>query len=214
MNILHMVDVPWDSGLAHYALTLASGQQARGHNVWVSTIPGQKPWAKAQRLGVPAVPLATWKSLPNLRRFLIENKIELMNAHTGKTHSLAVMAALTLKVAIIRTRSDARAVRKSFGSGFLFRRTSRVIAAADYVRQDFIRTLGLPSDRVVTIGQGVDTDLYHSAPLPEPPILGIVARLDPVKGHRYLLEALAMLRPQDAVIRLKVIGQSDNIKES
>ena len=214
MNILHMVDVPWDSGLAHYALTLAAGQKARGHRVWVSTIPGQKPWAKAHRLGVPTVPLATWKSVSRLRSFLRENRVEIVNAHTGATHSVAVMAATGGPAAVIRTRSDARRVRKSFGSGFLYRRTARVIAAADYIRQDFLLTLDLSPDHVVTIPQGIDTVTFRPSPLPEPPIVGIVARLDPVKGHRYLLEAVAMLRPHDAVIRLKVAGQPENVKLS
>ena len=213
MRILQMVDVPGDSGLAHYALVLGQGLKARGHQVWVSTIPGQKPWIKAGRLGLAAVPLATWKSLPKLRQFLIREGVELINAHTGKTHTLAVTAALGLRIPVVRTRSDARPVQNSMGSRFLYPRTIRIIAAADYIRQDFITTLELPSHQVVTIMQGVDTEVFTPAPLPEPPVIGIVARLDPVKGHRYLFEALALLRPQEAVVRLKVIGQPENIKE-
>jgi len=214
MKILQMVDVPWDSGLSNYALVLGQELQKKGHQVWVSTIAGQKPWAKAQRLGLPTVPLATWKSLPRLRQFLKEKQIDIVNAHTGATHSLAVMAALGQRTAVIRTRSDARAVRRSLGSTFLYKRTARVIAAADYIRQDFMQALDLTHDHVVTIYQGVDTTLYHPSPLPEPPILGMVARLDPVKGHRYLLEALALLRPRDAVVRLKIIGQQENTKQA
>ena len=33
MNILHLEDEPWDSGIAHYALTLAAEQARRGHRV-------------------------------------------------------------------------------------------------------------------------------------------------------------------------------------
>src|SRR5262249_46586272 len=40
----------------------------------------------------------------------------------------------------------------------------------------------------------------------------IVARLDPVKGHRYLLEAVSLLRNVYPRLRVKVVGQEENIK--
>ena len=33
MRILHLIDERWDSGLTHYALVLAEGQKAAGHEV-------------------------------------------------------------------------------------------------------------------------------------------------------------------------------------
>ena len=94
MKILQMVDVPWDSGLAHYALVVGQGLKKRGHQVFVSAIPGQKPWVKAHKLGLKTVPMATLKGLNPLRHFLKDHKIDLLNAHTGSTHSLAVASAL------------------------------------------------------------------------------------------------------------------------
>ena len=41
MRILQFVDVPWDSGLAHYALILSEALKKRGHHVFVSAVPGQ-----------------------------------------------------------------------------------------------------------------------------------------------------------------------------
>lgn len=213
MRILQMVDVPWDSGLAHYALVLSQGLKKAGHTVFVSAVPGQKPWAKARRLGLRAVPLTTFKGLGPLRRFLRDQKIDLMNAHTGNTHSLAVAAALGQKVAVVRTRSDARMVKKSLGSKLIFGQTSRVIAAADFIRDAYLKILKLPPKQVVTVYQGIHASDYESNSLPEIPTLGIIARLDPVKGHRYLIEALSLLRPAYPDLRLKIIGQEENIKQ-
>src|ERR1039457_6688026 len=63
MKVLQMVDVPWDSGLAHYALVLSQGLKKKGHQVFVSAIPGEKPWHKAHRLGLKTVPLVSLKGL-------------------------------------------------------------------------------------------------------------------------------------------------------
>ena len=110
MKILQMVDVPWDSGLAHYALILSQGLKKKGHQVFVSAVPGEKPWHKAHRMGLKTIPMVKLKNLKALRRFVREHGIDLINAHTGSTHSLAVAAALGQKIAVVRTRSDARVI--------------------------------------------------------------------------------------------------------
>ncbi len=211
MKILQMVDIPWDSGLAHYALVLSQGLKKKGHQVMVSAVPGQKPWHKAHRLGLKTIPLVKLKNLTALRRFVREHKIELINAHTGTTHSLAVAAALGQHIAVVRTRSDARTIKRRPGSHFLYKHTQRVIAAADYIRDSFIKELKLPPRQIVTVYQGVDMEGFSVEPFPKYPILGIVARLDPVKGHRYLIEAMDLLKSTYPSLRLRIIGQEENI---
>jgi glycosyltransferase involved in cell wall biosynthesis len=213
MKVLQMVDVPWDSGLAHYALLLGKGLQDRGHQVYVSAIPGEKPWKKADRFGLRTMPFVTFSGLKALREFLRLEGIEVINAHTGSTHSLAVAASLGQKVAVVRTRSDARTVKRKIGSSFLFGHTPRVIAAAEYIRQAYIRAVKLEPDRVVTVYQGVDVAAYDPETRPTHPTVGIVARLDPVKGHRYLLEALSILKPSYPTLKVLIVGQDENIKQ-
>ena len=211
MKILQMIDVPWDSGLSHYALALSQGLKKKGHQVFVSAIPGEKPWQKAHRLGLKTIPMVRLKNLTALRRFVREHHIDLINAHTGSTHSLAVAAAIGQNIAVVRTRSDARVIRRRPGSHFLYKHTQRVIAAADYIRDSFIKELRLPPRQVVTVYQGVNVEDYSVEPLPKYPTLGIVARLDPVKGHRYLIEAMDLLKSGYPTLRLHVIGQAENI---
>jgi glycosyltransferase involved in cell wall biosynthesis len=212
MKILQMLDVPWDSGLAHYALVLAQGLKKKGHQVFVSAVPGEKPWVKAHRLGLKTLPMVKLKNLGALRRFIREHHIDLINAHTGSTHSLAVAAALGQKVAVVRTRSDARNLKPRPGGRFLYKHTHRVIAAAEYVRRSFLKELKLAPKKVVTVYQGVELEDFSAGPFPKYPVLGIVARLDPVKGHRYLIEAVYLLKAVYPNLRLHVIGQEENIK--
>src|SRR4051794_28308572 len=101
MKILQLVDVPWDSGLAHYALILAQGLKRKGHQVFVSAVPGQKPWNKAHRLGLKTLPMVKLKNVAALRQFIHKHGIDLLNAHTGATHSLAVAASIGQKTAVV-----------------------------------------------------------------------------------------------------------------
>src|SRR5262249_10964595 len=150
------------------------------------------------------LPMVKLKNLGALRRFIRKHHIDLINAHTGSTHSLAVAAALGQKVAVVRTRSDARRIRRRPGSNFLYKHTQRVIAAAEYIRESFIKELKLAPKKVVTVYQGVSVDDFAAAPFPKYPVAGIVARLDPVKGHRYMIEAMSLLKDTYPSLRLRI----------
>jgi glycosyltransferase involved in cell wall biosynthesis len=160
------------------------------------------------------MPFVTFKGLGPLRAFLRDEKIDVINAHTGSTHSLAVAAALrqSHRIAVVRTRSDARVVKSKLGSSLLFGQTERVIAAAEYIRQAYIRAVKLEPHKVVTVYQGLDASLYLPDQKPEPLTIGIVARLDPVKGHRYVLEALTILKPSYPNLKVIIAGQEENVK--
>lgn len=213
MRILQFIDVPWDSGLAHYALILSQGLKKKGHQIFISALPGQKPWIKAHRLGLKTVPLATLRGLNPLRRFLRHHGIQVLNAHTGSTHSLAVASAFGQRVGVVRTRTDARHVRSRVGSGFLYKHTQRVITGAEYIREAYLKTLRLSPSKVVTIYQGVSIPDFEVEPFPPSPVVGMVARLDPVKGHRYLLEAVSVLKNTYPQLRVRIVGQDENIKQ-
>lgn len=216
MRILHLVDIPWHSGLAHYALSLAAALREAGHETWIGAWPGSGPWTAAGALDLPRVPHCRLSSLPTLRGFLRRERIGVVNAHTGDGHALAVAATAGLAsssgrtIAVVRTRADARAVRKRPGAGLLFRRTARTIAAAEYIRRQYIDTVGLSRERVVTILQGVE--LPPAAPPPAgPPRVAIVGRLDPVKGHSDFLAAAALVRARHPETQFTITGRPERI---
>ena len=79
------------------------------------------------------------------------------------------------------------------------------IAVSEATKQDWMRRTGIPSQRVVTIHNGIDPNQFvrrqskHDArarlALPQDAIiLGGLGRLDPAKGFAHLIEALAALR--------------------
>jgi glycosyltransferase involved in cell wall biosynthesis len=96
-------------------------------------------------------------------------------------------------------------------------RTDMVVAVSSPLREHFIRRARIPASRVTTIINGIDTARF--APREKSgilrkalglgldvPLVGCVARLDPVKNHALLLEAMALLVRQAPDARLVLMG--------
>lgn len=89
--------------------------------------------------------------------------------------------------------------------------TDGVICISQYNRRYIAETFGAPLDKLPLVRCGVYTDAFEpAAPAAlagRPPRLLCVARLEPVKGHRYLLEALALLHADGLPASLVLVGE-------
>jgi glycosyltransferase involved in cell wall biosynthesis len=91
-----------------------------------------------------------------------------------------------------------------------------IIAISQFVARSVIAA-GYPPEKVHYVFNSIDTTLWHYDSdrnlvrrefglTPEVPLLVIVAGLDPIKGHKLLLEALALVRNQIPDVKLLVVG--------
>jgi glycosyltransferase involved in cell wall biosynthesis len=81
-------------------------------------------------------------------------------------------------------------------------------SVADFARD----TIGIPSDQLVVIPNGVDTSFFVPAPSPplfesDEALFGYVGRLHPVKGVNYLVAAFARVAAAHPHIRLQLVGE-------
>ncbi|MBI5211710.1 MAG: glycosyltransferase family 4 protein [Elusimicrobia bacterium] len=203
MNILHIEDEVWDSGIAHYALTLAAGLKSRGHDVHFWGRKGGAPCSKARDLGLGVGELSRpWLRLPRLRSLIKGLGIEIINAHTGGAHSWAAAAAAGLGIPIVRTRGDIRPPSANPLARALARRTAAFVAANSVIKSQLERAFAGARVEVV----------YQGLPVPRPvalakePGVGIVGRLDPVKGHEDFIEAAALLAKERPAARFYAAG--------
>lgn len=203
MKILQLHDESWDSGLAHYALTLSSELSRRGHDVRFWAAQGSYAAGQARFLGLKTTELSQpWLTLPLRRAQLMKDGIQLINAHTGSAHSLAAALAAGSRVKVVRTRGDARPPKGHALAAALARRTHLFIAANESIGRK-LRAL-FPKTRVETVPQGLP--LPPEAPLPDAPIIGILGRLDPVKGHEDLIAAARLLAEEQPDARFLAAG--------
>jgi glycosyltransferase involved in cell wall biosynthesis len=204
MRILQIHDETWDSGIAHYALTLSAELKKRGHEVhfWAAW----KSYAalRAREAGLPGEDLhLPWLSLPALRSRLKERRIELINAHTGSAHSLAYGLTVASNLPIVRTRAEARPPTRHPLAKALAARTRFYIAANTRIQNEIY--LSFPATRVALIFQGLPVP-EKPAKLPESQTVGILGRLDPVKGHEDFLETAGILKERFPRARFLVAG--------
>lgn len=208
MNILHIEDEPWDSGMAHYALTLAAEQARNGHRVEFWGRADSPVLTEARRLGLAVrgwagglAGVLTWGSQ---RREAGAFAPRVINAHTGSAHTTALVLAAKRPCAVVRTRGDARLPKGGALARFVAGRTSAFIAVNGAVEAAF-KSL-FPGAAVARVAQGIDGP-SEAAALPEAPVAGMVARFDKVKGHEILLDAAARLKGAVPGLRVRCAGE-------
>jgi glycosyltransferase involved in cell wall biosynthesis len=89
------------------------------------------------------------------------------------------------------------------------RKLDRILTVSQAASDDVQREYALERNRIRVVGNGINLDVFR--PIPEIPrvpeqLITTLSADSPLKGFRYLLEALALLRPKRPKLRLKVIG--------
>lgn len=92
----------------------------------------------------------------------------------------------------------------------------KIIAVCEEARQAEIQRTHVSPSKVITIYNGIESDRYvisnhqiirrEFGIAPESPLLGIVGRLHPQKGHSDLISAFALVKKQVPGVQLLIIG--------
>jgi peptidoglycan/xylan/chitin deacetylase (PgdA/CDA1 family) len=105
MRIVQLLSQMQPTGAEAYAITVANWLTDQGHQVWFIS---DKLHSAIRQ---PFIPMSVhknsfttrWTSTRTLRRFLIENKIQVVHAHSRAAARLAFWATLGLKIATVST---------------------------------------------------------------------------------------------------------------
>ena len=90
------------------------------------------------------------------------------------------------------------------------RRLDRILTVSEASRQDLEREYGVTASRMRVVGNGINLDVFqpqHHVTRKSTELITTLSSDSPLKGFRFLLEALARLRNKRPELRLKVIGQ-------
>ncbi len=153
-----------------------------------------------------------------LRRF----RPDVVNCHRGESFVLWALLKRRFGFALVRTRGDQRLPRSNVPNLWLHRKAAdAVVSTNSRMSRHFLTRLGVPEERLFTVLGGVDTARFHASSVsrttarasfgfePCDFVLGIVGRMDEVKGIRESIRALAAARkswPAGGRLRLLVIG--------
>lgn len=90
------------------------------------------------------------------------------------------------------------------------RQLDRIATVSEASRRDIAREYGVPLDRMRVVGNGINLDVFHRQPGIERKRERLITTLSadaPLKGFRYLLDALDILRRTHPQAELTVIGR-------
>jgi glycosyltransferase involved in cell wall biosynthesis len=230
VKILQLVSCRGWSSDAYWAARVARELERRGHDVTLGCRTGTERAVidRARAEGVSRVttfefagglrPRADAADLRRLRRAVAE--ADIVHVHRGKEHWLAVVAArLAGGRPIVRTRHIAQAVRPHAGNRWLYgRATHLVVAVTEAIRGQCLAAGLLAPPRIVTLPGGADAEAYRPTPAnPEVrralggedgrPLVGMVAGLRVMKGHRLVIEAAARLASRGIRPQIVFVGR-------
>ena len=200
-------------------------QRFRPHVVFLSDGPAV---ARVERTGVPVIVLGTGDddgAVAALARLIAELDPAIVHNHMYRAEVVGTGAALRMvamgrpRPFVVSTVHSSR-VRRATDRAVLARLTpemDRLVAVSRSIERKIERE-GRRGAPVVLIPNGVDLDGYAAQP-PDPsladgvgvrpggPLVGIIARIEPEKGHPTLLDAWPLVLRDVPEARLLVVGE-------
>ena len=232
MKILFLVNHLNVGGITSYILTLASGLKKKGHNVFIASSGGEL-LPKFNDLGIVyiSIPIKTKNELSpkillsalKLKKIIKDNEIDILHSHSRTTQVLGCLLYEFTGIKHITTCH-----------GFFKRRFSRkilpcwgekVIAISEQVKEHLVDDFKIKPDRISLINNGIDVDRFKQITLSQKQeaknrlgfksssVIGILARLSDVKGHKYLIEAMKTVLVNFPDAQLLVAGEGKMEKE-
>ncbi len=217
MKILSLVIIPWNSGLAAYAFDQALALREAGHEVIIGSPAGSAAdkFAAANDFRHVAVPdHKHFGRFPagfgRLFFFIRREEVAAVLAHTGLAQSVGWLFRLFAPgLKLVRVKADA----KSPAIGFTFSGVHRVVSASAHIEKMYLAA-GLAPSLSALIPQAIETLPYEPPPPAAPFRVGLLGRLDPVKGHECFLRAAALALKGGPDMEFHIAGEDCNVRRA
>jgi glycosyltransferase involved in cell wall biosynthesis len=225
LTVLHLVANRWWTGSAEPVIRLLTGLRARGHRVLLGLIAGDRFEQKAREAGLEPLPglslevrgnpLHALADLRRVRQAVRAEAVDVVHVHHSHDHWLGWLGRG--RAGLVRTFHNARAVRLSWPSPWLYRRTDALIAVSREIEERG-RRAGIPADRLARVDGVVDLARFADGDgaairkefdLGSAPVVGCVARLAPRRGHELLIRGFQRLLAEYPQARLLLVGKGE-----
>ncbi len=156
-----------------------------------------------------------------LRRGALNGEIDGVFAYAGPGHATAAIALSGTPAPLLRVRAVIGAPRNNPLHRWLYaRKTDRVLISGSFMEEELRQRLGIGPEKLRLLPAGIDIAdagrvdrVAARAALrdrlawpPDAPVVGMLARYSPVKGHRDLVDAARMVVARRGDVRFLVAG--------
>ena len=166
------------------------------------------------------------KQLLRLREMMIEERIAVLHAHDFYSGVLGATAARLSGTKVIAAQRHLRLSDRrihDWGTRYIHKLAHRVLVNAEGIRDHILKMGSADPEKIVVIHNGLNAPanaqslrkhqrealLGALGLAADAKIIGSVAGLKPVKGHRYLLEAAARMMKTDKRVHLVLVGDGE-----
>jgi glycosyltransferase involved in cell wall biosynthesis/peptidoglycan/xylan/chitin deacetylase (PgdA/CDA1 family) len=227
MRIVHLIDDLGCGGAEQVVASLACRQSRSGHLVRVICLRGigSNPVdvaglidAGVEILTLDKPPGFHFDTLRKLKSYLKSHQIEVLHAHNHLVHHYgAVAARLAGTPAILNTLhgTSSLLIAPSWAKSLYWISCfmgDKVVSVCSQVHGVIHKSFHLPPKKCVVVDNGVDLSQFLGIrrDLPGKTVtFGSIGRLDPVKDHKNLLNAFAILRKRHPHVQLRLLGDGE-----
>jgi glycosyltransferase involved in cell wall biosynthesis len=228
VNILISNSTDIFAGGEDYVLILAKYLKLRGHEVFVSALPGHLLLEKCDAGGIETVPMEyqgmnrVFTVAAMLRKELQKRAVDIIHSNANYDRTCAALAVPWTHIPHVAGVHSTHSIqhnithwiRNHYG-------IDHFVTDADAGRDVLITEDGIPPERISTIPIGIENDspsFRREARKRTRAALGIsddtlvvgnVARLVPFKGQRYLIEAAAEITRRHPNVLFLIIGDGE-----
>lgn len=226
MNILILTTHLNSGGITSYVISLARGLKACGYNVVVASSGGScLGMLYGKGIAHIPIPIRTKSELSpkiacsfmRLLRVIKENNIQIVHSQTRVTQVLGFLLSKFAGVTFVSTCHG-------FFRPKLFRKIfpcwgKRVIAISKQVRRHLIDDFNIGAQEIDLVYNGIDvsscrmtkdpdskSEIKRQLGLDNKFVIGIIARLSPVKGHKFLISAFKEILKVTSNAVLFIVG--------
>lgn len=216
MRILNIIDIPWHSALAAYAFDQSAALADRGHGIYFAAPEASAAASFALEKKFPLTLIPPRKdhlilgAVLKLKKLIGDEGIDVVNAHTGKAQTMAWLISLISAgpFRIIRTKADAKHPTNSFALG-----KAAVVIAGSRIIKEMYTEAGVDPAKVEVVYQGIVPPPDQPRVTSHKPLtVGILGRLDPVKGHACFIEAAALVLAKIPAVEFLIAGGEGDVK--
>ncbi len=217
LRILHIDPEPsWGGGEAQ-VFGLLRCLSDRGHQNELAAHPRGPLYAKCLELDIRCHPIVVrndldLRSVPMLRRLIRASSFDIVHFHTKRAHALSVWLPpkLDRPVYLVTRRMD-YPERRSWRTRFLYNDRVDGIVSISHAIAELLAAAGVDRNKIRVIPSGVDAGRFavtngRRACGEDAKVVGCVGVLEQRKGHRFLLEAAALLKAQGLNLRYRIAG--------
>jgi glycosyltransferase involved in cell wall biosynthesis len=159
-----------------------------------------------------------------IRKHIKQNKIDIIHCHQYTPWIYGVIAALGTKSKVIFTEHgrfypDSSSWKRKLLNPWLCRITDRITAISQATKQALVDFENVPEKRIEVIYNGIKPPVVIPSKIlvlkeklgitTETKVIGTIARLDPIKNHKMMLNAFAQVLTTHPNTKLILVGDGE-----